>query len=240
MQTLSLPAPYREMRPAAGRSAIAAGRAAAACGIEEGALFWGERARRLECALVLRPDRPQCGTLPVIYLGALAVADALGAFAPPITPIAFSWPCGIVIDGALAGRVSLDCAPADPDAVPRWAVLGAALVLAAAEADEPGRTPFVTSTAAEGFGEFSAAGQIEGFARHFLRWLGRWEADGLAPVAAEWWRRAYGLQAPPVPLPEGGRGVPLGLDDNGNLRVSCDGRECVLGLAAALAGGGDG
>ena len=240
MSRLSLPAPYREMRLAGGRSAIAAACAAAAGGVEEGALFWSERADRLECGLVLRPDRSRRDSLPVIYLGALAFADALGAFAAPPAPIAFRWPGGIVIDGGLAGRVSLECAPSDADAVPQWAVLGVALALAAADR-EPGRTPFVTSIAAEGFEEFSASGQIEGFGRHFLRWLGRWEADGLAPAAAEWSRRAFGLAAAPVALPEGGHGTPLGLDPAGNLRVSRGSRESILSLEAALAGGfGDG
>ncbi len=235
MTDLLLPPLYRAVRLAPGRSAIDAARAAAAAGIEEGTLFWSDRVDRLDCALVLQPDRPRCDTLTVIYIASLAFADALGTFAPPPAPIAFRWPGGIVIDGGLAGRVLLDCAPSAAAAVPAWAVLGCDLALVAGGGD-PGREPYRTSIAEEGFDEFSVAAQIEGFSRHLLLRLGRWEAEGLAPIAAEWTRRAFGFAADPaVALPGGGQGTPVGLDAAGNLRVRQDGHERLLWLDAALA-----
>jgi biotin-(acetyl-CoA carboxylase) ligase len=235
MMALSLPPAYHAIRLPSGRSAVAAAREAAIAGAAEGALFWADRSDRLDSALLLRPDRPRREMLPVIFVAALAFADALGSFAPPQVPIALGWPGDILIDGGAAGHISLDCAPGSDDAVPDWAVLHFDLTVAAA-AGEPGRTAGVTSVADEGFEEFSVAAQLEGFSRHFLVWLNRWEADGFAPIAAEWWRRALGPAARlEVRLPGGGRAAARGLDDFGNLVMGGDGQESILSLAAALA-----
>lgn len=230
-----LPPPYRAVHLAAGGSAVATACQAAAQGIAEGTFFWVDRADRLDAGLVLRPDRPRRDTLTVIYVAALAFATALGVFAPPPTPISFRWPGGIVIDGGLAGGLSLVCASSATDAVPAWAVLGMGLALAAG-ADEPGRAPDLTSIADEGFDGFSIIAQLEGFSRHFLAWLERWEAEGFSPIAAEWWRRASGLAVAPISmLPDAAHGTPIGLDSVGNLRIRQDGRRRLLRLEAALA-----
>ena len=230
-----LPPPYRAVRLPGDRSAAAVAREAAAAGVEEGTFFWSDRPDRLDAALALEPDGIRRDTLPVIYVAGLAFATALGAFAQPPTPISFRWPRGIVIDGGLAGDLSLDCAPSAADAVPAWAVLGMRLVVAAS-AEEPGRAPYHTSVAEEDFEGFSVVAQIEGFCRHFLAGLERWEAEGLAPIAAEWWRRAAGLVIEPrLVLPDAVPGVPLGLDSAGNLRVLQGDRERVLRLESALA-----
>ncbi len=234
MMELSLPPAYHAICLPGGRSAAAAARQAAAAGAEEGALFWGNRTDRLDCALLLRPDRPRRDTLPVIFVATLAFADALGRFAPPPAPISFRWPGDIVIDGGLAGRVSLDCAPGAADAVPYWAVLHFELALAAA-VDEPGLSAAHTSIAEKGFEEFSVAAQLEAFSRHFLLWLDRWEAEGFAPIAASWWRRAVGFAASPAVGLTGGGAVACGLNSCGNLRISEAGGERLLALDAALA-----
>jgi len=235
MTELLLPPAYCSVLVAAGRSAVAEARVAAAGGLEEGAIFWSDRADRLDGALVLRPDRARRETLPVIYVAALAFADTLGAFAPPPTPISFAWPGGLLIDGAVAGALSLDCAPSAADAIPDWAVLGFDLALAAA-GDEPGRAPHRTSIAEEDFEGFSVAAQLEGFSRHFLSWLDRWDRDGLMPITAEWARRAFGaMLGTTIDVPGIGPVTPLGLSATGDLRVRQGDDERALPLEAALA-----
>lgn len=234
MAKLSLPPPYRAVIVASGRSPAVEARAAAIAGDDEGAIFWVDRADRLDCALILKPERPRREALPVIYAAALAFADALGAFAPPPSPIGFGWPGEILIDGGRAGRLALACAPSAPTVVPAWAVLGFDLALTAGS-DEPGREPTQTCIADEGFEGFSPAAQIEGFSRHFLAWLNRWDEGGLAPIAAEWSRRSFAPIAPTIGLPDGGA-TPLRLDEAGDLRVRQNGRERTLSLDAALAG----
>ncbi|MGH6676723.1 MAG: biotin/lipoate--protein ligase family protein, partial [Xanthobacteraceae bacterium] len=202
MTGLTLPPPYRAVRLASGQSAFAEMRAAAKAGEGEGVIFWADRADRLDFALNLKPDRTRRETLPVIYVAALAFADALGSFAPPPSPIGFGWPGDIIIDGGLAGGLSLTCAPSGADAVPDWAILGFDLALSAGS-DEPGRTPTRTCIAEEAFEGFSVAAQIEGLSRHFLAWLNRWESEGLKPIASEWSRRAFTPLAPAIALPGG-------------------------------------
>lgn len=235
MTELLLPPVYRAVRIAPDRAAMVEARAAAATGGEDGTLFWSDRSDRLDAALLLRPDRARRDTLPVIYVAALAFADALGAFAPPPAPVSFTWPHGILLDGALIGGLSLVCAPCGADAIPAWAVLGCELALAA-DSGEPGRNPYRTSIADEDFEGFSVAAQIEGFSRHFLAWLNRWDAGEAAAIMAEWSRRAFGAMLhPTVDLPGGGRATPLGLDAAGNLRAREGDGERILPLEAALA-----
>lgn len=197
-------------------------------------IFWAPRMDRLDVGLTLTPDRPRRATLPVIYVAALAFADALSAFAPPPTPIGFGWPGAILIDGGRAGGLSLACAPSAPTAVPAWAALGFDLALCAG-GDEPGRTPTQTFLDEEAFEGFTVAAQIEGFSRHFLAWLNRWDDDGLAPIAAEWSRRAFTPFTPTIVLPDGAA-TPLRLDEVGDLRVRQNGRERTLSLEATFAG----
>lgn len=232
MTELVLPPPYRAEEIARGRSAVAEALAAARAGREEGVIFWADRTDRFDCGLILKPDRPRREILPVIYVAALAFADALGAFAPPPTPIGFGWPGDILIDGGIAGRLSLTLAPGAADVIPGWAALGFDLALSA-ESDEPGRAPTRTCIAEEAFEGFSVAVQIEGFSRHFLAWLNRWDSQGLAPIAAEWSRRAFTPLAPAVAL-DGRQATPLRLDATGNLMVRHEGRERRLSLDAAL------
>ena len=233
MTGFTLPPPYRVVRLAPGRSAFAEARAAAKAGEDEGVIFWVDRAERLEFALTLKPDRPRRETMPVIYIAALAFADALGAFAPPPSPIGFGWPGDILVDGGVVGGLSLALASSAAEAVPAWAVLGFDLAVGAG-AGEPGHKPTRTCLAEEGFEGFSAVAQIEGFSRHFLAWLNRWDRDGLATIAAEWSRRAFTPLAPTIALPEGVATL-LGLDEAGDLRVRQNGCECTLSLEVALA-----
>jgi BirA family transcriptional regulator, biotin operon repressor / biotin---[acetyl-CoA-carboxylase] ligase len=239
MNALSLPPPFRAVRVEGAITVPAAAREAAAGGAEGGTMLWCERPDRLDFALVLRPDRSRQDTLPVIYLGGLAVADALAAFAAPATLIGFRWPGEILIDGGFAGRLSLGCATSAADAVPDWAVLGLQLALAGSRR-EPGLTPYVTTIADEGFDEISAGELVESFARHLLRWIDRWTTDGLAPIAAAWWQRADGFVRQPAILLADGAARPLGLGPTGDLRVSYGGCERILPLEAALAEVGDG
>ncbi|HYL33425.1 MAG TPA: biotin/lipoate--protein ligase family protein [Stellaceae bacterium] len=233
MTEFTLPPPYRVVRLAPGQAALAEARAAAKAGEDEGVIFWADRADRLEFALTLKPDRPRRATVPVIYVAALAFADALGAFAPPPSPIGFGWPGDILVDGGLVGGLSLALAGSAADAIPEWAVLGFDLALGTGS-EEPGRTPTHTCIAEEGFEDFSAVAQIEGFSRHFLTWLNRWDRDGFATIAAEWSRRAFAPLGPTIALPEG-PATPLGLDEAGDLRVRQNRRERILSLEAALA-----
>ena len=98
---------------------------AAPRGIEDGTVYWTDRADRLEIALVLEPEAPSAA-----HPGGGLRADrrhrrGAGHLLPPVVPIAYAWPGDILLDGARAGRVRAALAPvADAETIPPWLVLG--------------------------------------------------------------------------------------------------------------------
>ena len=104
---------------------------AAPRGVDDGTVYWTDRADRLEIALALEPEAPAARTLEAVYVLTVATGEALAHLLPPVVPIAFAWPGDILLDGARAGRVCAALAPvADPRRVPPWLVLGLTVDLA--------------------------------------------------------------------------------------------------------------
>lgn len=164
---------------------------AAPRGLDDGTVYWTDRADRLEVAVVLEPEAPAAATLEALYVMTVATGDALGDLLPPAKPIAFAWPGHILLDGAGLGRVRMALAPvAGEEAVPPWLVLGLGIAVGPL-GDAPGRAPDRTSLHEEGAGDITVAGLMEGVGRQFLRWTGRWLDEGLDPVRASWNRRCF-------------------------------------------------
>lgn len=164
---------------------------AAPRGLDDGTVYWTDRADRLDVAVVLEPEAPPAATLEALYVLTVATGDALAALLPPVKPVAFAWPGGILLDGARLGRVRAALAPvAGEDAVPPWLVLGLAIAVGPL-GDDPGRFPDRTSLYEEGAGDVTVHALLEGVARHFLRWTGRWLDEGPEPVRASWNRRCF-------------------------------------------------
>ncbi|HEY0836235.1 MAG TPA: biotin/lipoate--protein ligase family protein [Azospirillum sp.] len=188
--TPHLPPLLRPLPIAAG-SAFDAARAQARAGAEPGTLVWVRRPDRLDCAVVLAPDRPLADTRLSLPVFMLALADALGALGPPRTAVSFRRPGRIVVNGAEVGGVRFATAPdTAEDAIPGWAVVGAGIdVLGTPEDDSPGRHPDRTALREEGFGDLAVPDLLESVGRHLLSWLDVWETEGPAPVRHAWRRR---------------------------------------------------
>jgi biotin-(acetyl-CoA carboxylase) ligase len=167
---------------------------AAPRGVDDGTVYWTERADRLEMAVVLEPEAPAAITLQAVPVLMVAAGDALGALLPPGKPVAFAWPSDILLDGALLGRVRVAmAATAEPaTTVPPWLVLGLGMGVGPL-GDDPGRLADRTSLHEEGAGEITVAQLVEGVCRHFLLWTGRWLDSGLTPVQASWNARCFRL-----------------------------------------------
>jgi biotin-(acetyl-CoA carboxylase) ligase len=164
---------------------------AAPRGIDDGTVYWTDRADRLEVAVVLEPEAAAAATLESLYVMTVATGDALSALLPPLKPVAFAWPGHILLDGAGLGRVRAALAPvAGEDAVPPWLVLGLGIAVGPL-GDDPGRFPDRTSLYEEGAGDVTVDALLESVGRHFLRWTGRWLDEGLEPVRASWNRRCF-------------------------------------------------
>lgn len=189
---LDLPPLYApEILPAADADSRSHARAAAAAGAPAGTFVWAARDDRLDCSVVLRPEEPAAGIMPVVLVGALALSDAVGSVGPPAVASDLVWPARLRVNGGCVGGLSLDLAdPAGGMGVPAWAVLSAAVRLAPEPGVEGGERPDTACLHDEGYAGIGARPFAEAFARYFLAWMDRWEEEGLAPVARHWLPRA--------------------------------------------------
>ncbi len=173
----------------------------------------------LEIAVVLEPDEPLRQGRRAILTCMSALADAVGACAPPEMPVTLGWPDIIAFDGARIGGGRLGwpegCAEEE---VPDWLVFSAMLIASKKHAGDPGLTPGSTALDEEGFEPGAADGIVEAFARYLLLGFDAQDEHGFDAACAPYLRR--------VTHSEGSR-----IDAGGNL-VSADGAR--LELAPAL------
>lgn len=209
----------------------------AAEGAEDGTLLWRDRQDRLEAAVILHPDEELGQAALVAYVGMLGLADGLGAVAPPMLEITFTWPAGINVNGTGIGHVRL-ALPADArsGAIPDWLVLYVAINIATEDPEAAMVDLGVTYLAEEGCPDITSGAVLESFARYFLTWVDRWQDDGFDTVRSVW--RHYG--------PSEGDGIELdlageriagtfgGIGDDGALLLTGDGADRPIALLAAL------
>jgi len=177
-------------------------------------------ARVLELAVVLEPEEPLRFSRRAVLVGMAALADAVGACAPPEKPITLSYPDVIRFDGARIGGGRLaQPAGCGLEDVPGWLVFSAMLIASKAHAGDPGLTPESTALDEEGFEPGAAEAIVEGFARYLLLGFDDIRDRGFAE-----WSEAYRRWMP------GGRSAAL--DACGNLRT---GEGEAIELAPALA-----
>ncbi|OYD82230.1 biotin/lipoate--protein ligase family protein [Azospirillum brasilense] len=185
---LTLPPIFRPWPAEAGGPFATACRFAAE-GAAPGTLVHAGRRDRLDVAVVLVPDRPDAGDgLAAVTL--VALADALEALGPPNQSIRFDGTGRLLLNGAVAGGVTVALGPGAEDGLPAWAVVGAELeVLGDPDDPDPGRRPDRTALREEGFGDTDAVAVLESFTRHFLTWIDRWMDAGFEPVRRVWEQR---------------------------------------------------
>jgi biotin-(acetyl-CoA carboxylase) ligase len=172
-----------------------------------GTLTYVGRFDLTEFAVVLEPGEPLRTARRAFYAGMVALTDALRAYAPPNKEIAIDWPDAIRVDGGLVGGGQLGWpSSAKEDEPPRWLVFGAMIRTVAMTEKEVGLHPLASALDHEGFGEAGAIQVTESFARHLMRALDAWQADGFDGIAHEFLSR----------LPRV-RQTTYGIADNGDL-----------------------
>ena len=179
-----------------------------------------------EFAVVLEPPQPLAAARLSFYAGMIALADALTAYAPPETPIAISWPDAVEVYGELVGggRFGWPDSAAEGD-VPDWLVFGAEICLSSLPPKKAVPHPRSAALADLGFAEISAQRLVEGFARHLMLAIDRWEEGGLAATTPGYLARL-----------RSDRGAHCAIAPNGDLRVeSANGPAERRELRAALA-----
>lgn len=201
-----LPAGFRLHRFAAVGSTNDEAKALARAGAAQGALVWareqtGGRGRRgrawlsppgnLYLSLVMRPDCPPARAAQLGFVAALGLGDALLALAGRALPLAYKWPNDVLVRGRKLAGILLESEMDRAGAV-EFVVIGVGVNLATM----PDGVEYpATSLAAEGVAGVTPALLLEGFARHFDGWAGRWRAGGFAPVRSAWLARASGIGA---------------------------------------------
>lgn len=215
---------------------LRAARAAMATEAGAGDLFWSRDTDRVALALVLEPDVPRERCQEMMFLMMVAFGDAFGATAPPEVGLHFTWPQGILVNGAQAGRARLRLPPAGEEPPP-WLVVGLEVTIRPDErGPEGGEAPDRTTLWDEGCGELDRTRLIESAARHALSWLHRWEEDGFAAIHADWLGRSEEQgKVVMIETAHGRRnGTFLGLDDVGNLLLREGDRTSLVRVDEAL------
>lgn len=188
-----LPPAYRLVRRGQVSSTNDEARRLAEAGAEEGTLVWADeqragRGRRgrswasppgnLYMTLVLRPDCPPGEAAQLGFVAALAIADTIGAAAPPQTALRLKWPNDVLANERKIAGILIEAEPA-------FLLLGVGInaVSFPAETSYP-----ATSLVAEGANpeEAAPARLLERFARAFNAWAARWVEEGFAPIRRQW------------------------------------------------------
>lgn len=179
-----------------------------------GSLVFVGRFDLAEFAVVLEPDEPLSAARRVFYAGMVALIDALAVLAPPETPIGIDWPDTVTIDRGLVGGGRLGWPDAaKEDARPDWLVFGAMIRLVSITGAEAGLHPLSTALEDEGFGEIGAERLLEGFARHLMVAIDRWQEGRAAAVGHEYLARLRGKP-----------GTQRIIEANGDLRIERAGK----------------
>jgi hypothetical protein len=206
---IDLPPPFRLVRLREVGDALAYARTHAT-ELGAGTLISVGRFDLAEFAVVLEPEEAFALAWRALYAGMLALAEALATVAPPKVPIAIEWPDAIRIGGGLVGGGRL----AWPDGVdaaepPPWLVFGAMIRTVSVAPDGSGVRPLAQAWDDEAFAEDGADRLTEGFARHLMGIIDRWQEAGFASIADTFVSRLASR-----------RGAGQAIGDNGDLLVS--------------------
>jgi BirA family biotin operon repressor/biotin-[acetyl-CoA-carboxylase] ligase len=186
---------------------------------------WRSGEGNLLCTLLLRPGRSAAESALLSFVSAVALGDALAPFCPSV-PISLKWPNDLLLNGRKVAGILLESESA-PDGGLSWLAIGMGVNLA--EHPDDAEIP-ATSLAGQGLAVPVPAAMLSAVARHMAAWLGRWRAEGFAPVREAWLARAARLgERIRVRIGvEAFEGVFEGLDDDGCLVLDCaDGRRRI-------------
>ena len=136
--------------------------------------------------MILRPEAPDTAADQFVFVGALALGDAIGALISPGFDIALRWPGRVLVHGGMVAEAAVGI---DPGKVPEWIIVGAEVFLTETPAGRQGAVSFVEHCSER----VDAVDMLEAFSRHFLVWTNTWMDGGFAPLGEAWKQRAQGL-----------------------------------------------
>lgn len=182
---------------------------------------WHSPPGNLLFSVVLRPAVPASRAAELGFLSAVVVADYVAGLMPGDGGVELKWPNDVLLKGAKVAGL-LPAAQCTGETL-AWAVLGIGLNIA----HFPSGTPYpATSLNAHGVAITPEQG-LHAILDRFTYWLSRWEHEGFDIVRTAWLARARGLGRE-VTVGHGTgqlRGVFLGLEADGAMRLDIDGAE---------------
>lgn len=186
-----------------------------------GTLVWVRRFDVAEFAVILEPDEPLSTARRSLYLGMVAMADALGAAVPPEKGVTFDWPDAIRLDGGLVGGARIAWAEGPETEPPAWMVFGGMIRTVVFGDSAGGYLDMGSSLEIEGVEEGDPKNLIESFARHLLVHVDRLNEHGFRKIGEDWLARLPrdGTASPGEPGSRPGAATRRGIDANGDLLV---------------------
>jgi BirA family transcriptional regulator, biotin operon repressor / biotin---[acetyl-CoA-carboxylase] ligase len=177
---------------------------------------WESSRGNLFATLLMLTGRPPAEAAQISFVAALAAAD-LAELYLPAELIGLKWPNDLMIGGRKACGILVESGRRADGAL--WLATGIGVNLA--------HPPVAPEWPATAFVEYmttpppSPREALDGLAAAFAKWLRIWDAEGFAPIAAAWTRRAHGLGGPCTARlgSETVVGLAEGLDPDGALRL---------------------
>lgn len=149
---------------------------------------WSSPPGNAYVSLLLRPTVAAPEAASLSFLAAVAVAETLEALLPPGKAVACKWPNDVLIGGRKAVGILLQS---------RLGTSGLAEALVIGIGTNVATKPAGTEWPATALSEEGAKAGVEAVVSAEMaaldRWLGRWRAEGFAPVRAAWLARAHAL-----------------------------------------------
>lgn len=150
---------------------------------------WTSPPGNLYCSLVLRPPVALARAMELSLVAALGLGEAIAPLLPAGVELRYKWPNDLLLNERKVSGILLESA-LRPDGGLDFLVLGTGVNV---ESHPDQARLRATSLRAVGLPEIDAAGMLEAYAREFQRWYALWLDQGLAPVCAQWQKRAWRL-----------------------------------------------
>jgi len=156
--------------------------------------IWSSPPGNLYVSLILRPRCPLDQAAQLGFIAALAIGDTLGSICEErLDLISYKWPNDVLVRGRKISGILLESELQSDGKMPLFVVVGVGVNLISSPRD----TEFpATSIAEEDLGTISSAAALEGYARNFQAWAGRWREEGFAPIRTAWRAHAAALGEP--------------------------------------------
>lgn len=145
---------------------------------------WYSPPGNLYVSILLRTGQPGARAAELSFLAALAVADTVEALLPRQVRARLKWPNDVLINGAKIAGILLE-------QIDETTIMGIGLNVLLA----PSNATYRTTTIVANGGVASVDGARDLLLDRIGQHLSVWQADGFAPIRAEWLSRSYPLGA---------------------------------------------